>query len=228
MNLSNSTKSILMLTTAALMSNAGAQSLEADYPLLTDLADATGNHGDMILQGNPGPPAPPSTGMPLCTNGIYISLIDGQDIQTPILNNFTLDSFIFIVDFNITELPDANDSPPRQPVIMGGWLSRFIGLYTDFAGTIGIKHNNSNYEWSSTSVVEGQWYTGELRYNDGQVDVFIDGQHVMTRTVGPLMDFQGDHNVTITDFSEGNAFYGCIRDLMVIYDADTIMTGNFE
>ena len=228
MKLSNSTKSILFFASAVLTCGAQAQSLEADYPLFDDLADATGNHGDVILQGNPAPPTPPSPGVPVCTNGIYVNLVDGQDVRTPILNNFTLDSFIFILDFNVTEFPDANGGRPRMPILMGGNLSRFLGLYVDSGGFIGIKHNNSNYEWSTTAVLEGLWYTAELQYNEGLASVFIDGQHAMTWDVGPLADFQSDHLVTVTDYSEGNVLFGCVREVMVVYDADTIMTGNFE
>jgi hypothetical protein len=195
-----------------------AQRIEADYPLAINLADTTGQNDNVFLQGNNTPPASPGNGNPLCSNGIYLSDPDGQNIQTPILSEFNINRFQVLIDFNIMLLPDVNASRPRMPVLMGGNFARWLGVYVDSSGLLGIKHNNFNYAWSVTNftVSEGVWYQAELNYNNGSVDLYIDQTLLLSEQVGSLNTFNDDHNFTVTDFSEGNTFYGCIKNLTVV------------
>lgn len=208
-----------------------AQEIEviADYPLIENLTDQTGINGEVILQGNPLAPLPPSAGIELCSNNIYLSNVDGQDIQTPYLQNFDLSNFQVELDFKITEFPDALSVRPRNPIIMGGWLARWLGIYVDSSGILGIKHNNSNYSWSTTSINQvDTWYSARLRYSNETADLYLDDQLIFTENVGPLTDWESDHNFTITDFSEGNPANGCIRNLVISSTPDIIYENSFE
>jgi hypothetical protein len=220
---------ILLIVSFAVYS----QELEllAEYPLIDNLVDVTGNNSDVFLEGNPTPPTPPSIGTALCSNGIYITDPDGQNIQTPIMPTFDIRNFIIEVDFNVTELPAANAPRPRMPVIMGSKYARWLGIYIDSTGNLGFKFNNdvSNYRWSNTAITgAGIWYSAEISYNNGLVELFLEDQLILTENVGPLNTFQNTFNFTVTDFSEGNPFNGCIRNLKISTTPDLIFRDYFE
>src|SRR5690606_6620911 len=72
---------VALLATLALTAPLSAQTVQAHYPLLTDLLDATGSYGPVLLSGNPTPPGMPANGV--CVNGIYSYNSGGQDVRTP-------------------------------------------------------------------------------------------------------------------------------------------------
>lgn len=219
-----------LMVVIAMQSN--AQRIEADYPFLNDLLDSTAQNTATFLEGNPGLPDMPANGIPLCSNGIYIIEPDGQNIQTPYLSDFNINRFQVLIDFNITQLPAINAPRPRMPVVMGGKFARWLGIYLDSSGVIGVKFNNdvNNYIWSSENfnAIEGVWYQAELNYNNGLVSLYVDQALMLTAEVGTLVTFNDDHNFTITDFSEGNPFYGCIRNLTITSFDDLIFKSRFE
>jgi Concanavalin A-like lectin/glucanases superfamily len=189
--------------------------LQAYYPLLTDLLDVTTNYGPVSLLGNP-PPAAPNNGV--CVNGIYFYNSGGQDVQTPLLTSLDTTDFEIDVDFNITALPSF-----QAPVIMGGHLWRWLGIYLQSNGTIGIKYNNSNLTWSSTVVTTGVWYSAQLKFEAGITQLFLNGSLVHQATVGPLSD-GNNKNITTNDYSNGLAFNGCIRNLLVLNNTTIVAT----
>jgi len=194
-----------------------AQKLIADYPLLSDLKDATSNNGPVTLKGNPTPPAAPANGV--CHNGKYWYATNGQDIRTPNLSSLNSTDFMFEIEFRLTALPT---STLGFPVIMAGNGWRWIGIYVSGSGAVGLKYNNSNHVWSKTILKAGQWYSAVVMYDSGACKLYIDGLVAYSATL-PTLNTGSNLNFTTNDFSNGRAFYGCIRRFRIYNDAH--MTG---
>jgi hypothetical protein len=205
---------LLALATLSIPSALPGQQLLAYYPLASDLLDATNTYGPVSLLGSP-PPSPPNGGV--CVNGIYY-FSGGQDVRTPLLTALDTTDFEIDVEFNITAMPTS-----PGPVIMGGDLWRWLGIYLQANGTVGIKHNNSNLAWSTTTLSTGQWYSASLKYERGTAALFVGGSLVQFVTVGPLSD-GNNRNITTNDFSNGRAFNGCIRNLLVFNNTTLLAT----
>ena len=190
----------------------------AFYPLLTDLLDATAANGPVALTGNGVPaPNPPNDGV--CHNGVYyFSAGGGQNIQTPLMPNLNTADFQVNVEFTLTAMP-LNIAP----VLMGGNSYRWLGIYMQSNGTVGIKHNNSNLAWSTTTLSTGVWYSAGLRYENGTAELYINGAQVLQVAVGPLND-GNNKNFTTNDFSNGRALNGCIKNLLVVNDPSAVAT----
>lgn len=188
---------------------------QAIYPLQTDLLDATNTYGPISLLGTT-PPNPPANGV--CTNGIYLfsGTPNGQDVRTPVITSLDTNDFQVDVEFSITQL-----GPNNRPVLMGGHLWRWLGIYVQPSGTVGLKHNNSNYAWSTTTLAAGTWYSGTIKFEAGTVELYIDGDLVLQATVGTLSTGNAttdNRNFTTSDFSNGAASFGCIRNLRIYND----------
>ncbi len=189
---------------------------QAIYPLQTDLDDSTGNYGPISLLGTP-PPNPPANGV--CTNGLYLfgGAPGGVDVRTPVITTLDTNDFQFDVEFSITQL-----GPFNRPVLMGGHLWRWLGIYVQPSGVVGLKHNNSNYAWSTTTtLVTGTWYTGTVKFEAGTVELYINGTLALQASVGPLSTGNAttdNRNFTTSDFSNGAASYGCVRNIRIYND----------
>jgi hypothetical protein len=227
----------LTVFTLVLMNNfiteVRAQPIEviADYPLILNLTDSTGNFNDVFVEGNPVSPTLPTAGSPLCSNGIYVIEPNGQNIQTPIMSRLDITNFEIEVEFNVTLLPSASAARPRMPIIMGSKFARWLGIYIDSNGNMGFKHNNdvNNYVWSSTAISGiGVWNSSRITYSKGDVDLYLNNQLILSQNVGPLNTFQNTFNFTVTDFSEGNPFHGCIRNLVISTSPINIFKSGFE
>ncbi|MEO6596421.1 MAG: LamG-like jellyroll fold domain-containing protein [Planctomycetota bacterium] len=195
------------MTTSALT----AQIPQAIYPLLADLFDATSMYGPVTLTGNPTPPAPPANGV--CVNGIYSLSPGGQDVRTPAIATLTTTDFQIEVEFSIAALPAF-----RAPVLMAGNGWRWIGIYVQANGTVGLKYNNSLFTWSTTTLTTGTWYAAVIKYDSGNVELFINGVLIHQATLGTLTD-GNNKNFTTNDFSNGSSHNGCIRNLVISNDA---------
>lgn len=215
--LANCTASLLVVVGATASLAAQTQVL-AHYPLLTDLLDATGAQGPMTLLGYSGAPAPLPPNNGVYHNGQYYFSPGGQDIRTPILSALNTADFQVNVEFNLTALPATS-----APVLMGGNSYRWLGIYVQANGTIGIKHNNSNLAWSTTTVTTGVWYSAGLRYEAGNAELFLNGTSVLQAVVGVLND-GNNKNFTTNDFSNARALNGWIRNLLVVNDPSPVAT----
>ncbi|MFK8010410.1 MAG: hypothetical protein AB8B80_00120 [Marinicellaceae bacterium] len=222
---------VVGVLTVSTYSQAQLQEVIADYPLIEDLVDITGNNNDVFLEGNPNTPSLPTSGTSLCSNGIYIIDPDGQNIETPIMPFFDINNFTIEVDFKVTQLPGANDLRPRMPIIMGSRFARWLGIYIDSSGVMGFKFNNdvNNYRWSNTSLPNlDDWYSSKISYVNGDVELYLNDILILTDKLPPLNTFQNTFNFSVTDFSEGNPLNGCIRNLIISSTPDVVFKSSFE
>ena len=210
-----------MLRTAAIgavvalfASSLSAQTLLAEYELLSDLKDKTAKNGPVQLTGNPTPPSAPSNGV--CHNGIYRYAANGQDIRTPIISGFDATDFMVEVEFRLAALPTGS---PGAPVLMGGNSYRWIGIYVSPTGVIGMKYNNSILTWSTTTLKLKTWYSAVLMYDKGSCKLMLDGVVVHAPKL-PALNTGNNENFTTNDFSNGRPHNGCIRRLRIWKDAN--------
>ena len=221
---------ILSVLLISIQTDAQPQQVVAEYPLLTSLEDSTGINNDIFLEGNPELPALPSKEVSLCSNGIYLVDENGQDIITPIMPFLDINNFTIEVEFNINQLPSPTAPRPRMPIIMGSKFARWLGIYINSEGVMGYKFNNdvNNYRWSNTVITnQDDWYSSKISYVNGRVELYLDDQLILTDDIPPLNTFQNTFNFTITDFSEGNSFNGCIRNLVISTDV-VIFKNSFD
>ncbi|MCU0866874.1 MAG: LamG domain-containing protein [Planctomycetes bacterium] len=183
---------------------------QAVYPLLTDQLDATANYGPIALLGNPTPPNPPANGV--CVNGTYQASPNGQDVRTPVISTLNTSDFEFGVEFSLAALPAG-----VAPVLMGGNSFRWLGIYVQSSGILGLKHNNANLIWSTTTVATGTWYSATVKYENGNVELYLDGLPVLQQTIG-VLNTSTNLNFTTNDFSNGRSHNGCIRNLVIAND----------
>lgn len=196
------------------------EELEASYPLLTDLADATATYGDVELLGFGGNvPDPPDQGV--CSPGAYFNegSETGQDIRTPQITGLTTTDFQLDVDYKLTTIPDT-EFDEGGPIVMGGFLWRWIGIFvTDLTngGKLAVKHSNSELVVSDVAADAGIWHSASLRYEEGEVELEIDGEVIVAATIGDL-DTGDDLDFSVNDASLGLALNGCIRNLRLVND----------
>lgn len=201
---------LVLLAAFAAAPLAAQLQVQAYYPLISDLNDATNTYGPVMLTGQSTPPSPPANGV--CVNGIYFYNTNGQDVRTPLITSLNTNDLQVDVEFQIAALPAV-----RAPVFMCGHSYRWLGIYVDANGTIGFKHNNSNHAWSSTTVTTGNWYLGSLRYENGVCELHLNGRMVLQVQVGPL-NTSTNLNFTTNDFSNGLSHNGCIRNVVISND----------
>lgn len=183
--------------------------LLAWYPLFSDLVDYSGTLDEMSLLGNPDPPANPEVGSPLCQNGVYYLSEGGQDIRTPTISTLDASDFDIQVEFKITELPTF-----RAPIIVGGVMYRWIAIYVDSSGTMGSKYSGNVYNWTTTTIDPGVWYTAKLKFESGRLQMYLDGVLIQDITADALIT--GGNLLFVTnDYSNGAALNGCIRNLII-------------
>jgi hypothetical protein len=198
-----------MLLPLALAQFAPAQAtVQASYPLLTNLIDATGNFGPALLLGPTTPPSPPANGV--CVNGIYGPQLPGQDVRTPAITTLTPADFELRLEFRMTGFPASGTAP----ILMCGPNARWIGFQVQPNGTFGLKYNNYTLLWSSATVALGTWYSAVLKYETGTVQLFLDGLLVLQQNV-PALAAGGDFVFTTNDFSIGRNHNGCLRNFVV-------------
>jgi len=146
-------------------------------------------------------------------NGIYSLSPGGQDVRTPVLLALNQNDFQIDVEFIIAALPTASIAS----IFMGGHSYRWIGIYLQASGIVGMKHNNSNLAWSTTTLSTGKWYVGSIKYEAGTAELHINGQNVLTVLVGPL-NTGNNLNFTTNDFSNARNHNGCIRNVGIWND----------
>ncbi len=162
----------------------------------------------------------------MCQNGIYIISPDGQSIQTPVLNNFDLSNFEVELEFKVTALP--SNPFGYSSVIMGGKFSRFIGIIVNNQNQVGLKFNNSNTVFSSSTYMLDTFHKGRIKYDYGVTELFLDDALIMTQNLPPLQPFLNDFEFTTTDFNNGQPFAGCIKNLVISSTKQSIFESGFE
>ncbi len=206
---------VLFSITSKQAISGGTTTLLASYPLLSNTADASGNFGNISLSGND---VPPTVSNGVCLNGIYILVAGGQNATTPNISTLTPTDFNFSVDFNVS----AYNPSLGSPIIMGGNAWRWGGIYLNPAGQIGVKYNNSYTVFSNTTVPTGGWHNAVLTYNGSTLQLFYDGNVVVSTSVASLTT-GANYNFQPTDYSNARAFNGCIRNLQ-IYNGNVNVT----
>lgn len=179
---------------------------QANYPLLTDLADTTLTYADVALTGTATGPA-----QGVCADGVYAAA-GGSDIRTPNIGTLDTDDFQLEVDFQV-----AAFGAPARPILIGGDGWRWIGFQVQLDGTLGILHNNANSVWSTTVITLGTYYTGMIKYELGEVELWLDGNLILSDTIGPLTT-GNDHCFTCNNWSNGSNHNGCLRNLVISND----------
>ena len=186
---------------------AAAQDVQASYPLTMDLADATANYGPVTLTG--GATGPTANGV--CVNGVY-ALAGGQDVRTPNIGTLNEDDFQLEIEFQVAAFA-AND----RPIFVGGNGWRWIGFQIQSDGTFGVLHNNAMDVWSTSMVTVGTWHSAVIKYEEPDVELWLDGTMVLQETIGDL-DTGNDLDFTTNNYSNGTNHNGCIRNLVISND----------
>ncbi|MCB0844311.1 MAG: T9SS type A sorting domain-containing protein [Bacteroidetes bacterium] len=177
-------------------------SVIAHYPLLTDTEDATGNYDPVKLENS-------FLVGGACSDGRYST----SNIATPTLSELDFDRFAISGRFNT---PVAIE----QPVIMGGNLGRWLGVYLKADSTIEVKYNNANILNCGVTYTPNEWHHFTLSYSrDSQKAwLFIDSLQACEVSFD-LADF-GDKNFSVSDFSNGKTFWGCIQDITIYEEVE--------
>ncbi|HEX5052976.1 MAG TPA: LamG-like jellyroll fold domain-containing protein [Planctomycetota bacterium] len=221
---SRTSAAVALLAALSTSGALSAQITQANYPLIVDLLDSTAAYGPIALtaNGSATPPAPPNgSGNGVCHDGTYFySVGGGQNIQSPVISTLDQNDFQIEVDFNLTALP----SPYNRPILMGGNGWRWIGLYANTSGTLGVLYNNASYTWSTTTVTPGTWYSAAIKYEGGFVELYLNGTLIHSANLGPL-NTNNNFNFTTNNFSNGTALNGCIRHLVI--SNDTTLSGTY-
>jgi len=180
------------------------QTLLADYPILTNLVDATGNNLDYTL--TPGISAP--------SNGICQTGGNTDYGLSPVIANFDPTSFQIELDFKANNIPGPIN---WTPIVIGGVSYRWIGLYWNYNGKLGFIYNNGNYTETAGNVVPGNWYTAVLKYKNNSICIELDGVIVYQNCINTL-EHAGDFNFSTKNFGTSSVIDGCFRNLKISSD----------
>ena len=210
---------LTLLGTIIMQGTATTQNILADFPLIEHLSDITGENSDVSVVGNPDPPAMPSTGNPLCTNGVYIYENNGQHIQSPDIKNFNQDDFAVSIDFRLADFTWTSPYDPSftigRPILVGGDLYRWLIVGVDLNGAVTLGFNNIRIVEISTKLLNlDQWYNCLVKYKNGDIELIIDDEMFFSGTIGPLET--GNHyDFSTTNFAFGANLQGCWKSLAV-------------
>ena len=154
-------------------------SLLADYPFISDLADATGNYGDAYAQN-----APFQNGG-IYLNGIYQGSGDPNlyNLYTDDISSFNTNDFIIKLDFK-SDVSTYND------ILLCGSSWRWLQVFVDSNGKLKMYAVDvTNYYLTidtNFTVNANTWYSLGIAYTDSnhQLKVYIDNNLVKTEDLG--------------------------------------------
>lgn len=188
--------------------------LPAFYPLYDDLADELGNAYNGYVTGSITPPSP---GNPIC---IPEGLSYTHHFSTASFQSMDGTGFKFSTEFKLNEY--STNSFGGDPILIMSISFRWIGIFTDPDGKIGISYLNSNYPRSTTTVNLDQWYKAELVYDNGTAYLYLDDVLIQTHYIGvleypgyPFEDNLHATNLVTGNGSNGTYLKGCIRNVRV-------------
>lgn len=177
-----------------------AQTLLVNYPLTTNLNPIAGGFGPMTVSGPL--TLPPSA---ICQTTPYP---DG--VLTPNIGTINTNSFQVEIEFNLNSLPSTVNG---RSVIVGGSGWRWIGVHVNNTGKVGVLYNNSNFIWSAGSIIAPPtWYQVKLQYDNTHVVLYINNVLVIDQCI-PLLVTGNNLNFCTSNYSNGAALNGCIRNL---------------
>ncbi|MFT4661642.1 MAG: hypothetical protein ACI8XB_001920 [Patiriisocius sp.] len=189
----------------SLFNLANAQTLLANYPVLTNLVDATGNNSDYTL----------TAGMLAPSNGICQTGGFSTDYGlSPNIANFDPTSFQIEVEFNPNNIPGPVN---WTTIVVGGNSYRWIGLNWNYNGKLGFTYNNGNYTETAGDVVPGNWHTAILKYKNNSICIELDGVIVYQNCIDTLIH-AGNFNFSSRNFSTGTVIDGCFKNLKISSD----------
>lgn len=199
----------LVLFTLSLTTSALAQDPIAHYPLLSNAADATGLHSDMVLENCPFY----GFGQGVYCNGVYGDFT----CQTPVMADMSRQTLTFTAEFKI-----ENYHANIMPVIYLGRSWRTLGFMIDPEGYGGLATGNgsSTFLPSTTIVTLDEWHTARISWN-GEMQIatcYLDGELIMIGEREAISE-SVDMRITTNNYANGDCFEGLFRNLK-IYNTD--------
>lgn len=186
--------------------------LKADYPLISNGVDLTGNYGPM------------SYGNHVFEDSSILSkgcrLNDTCLIETPPIDAMNDQAFAFRIEFKIKSYGGA--------IMQAGKGYRYLGLATTGAGKFGMKTGSQKEEIFATSLNLNEWYSATAIHNtaDSVTEVYLNDKLITTKK--QYLDHPIDDNVISNiDFSRGYAFSGHLRNFKV-YSTDELLPSSNE
>jgi hypothetical protein len=152
---------------------------------------------------------------PFTNGGVYCNGIyhdggnpDGASVDTPTLPELDFDGFIMAVDFMaVTNL--------TSPILVGGGLWRWGGVYTRSDGTIGLFLNDTGPYPGSVAYTTGVWHEVVFVYtaSNTTAEIYLDGKLAGQRVA--VMNHHDDQDIHNTHYGNGMTFKGFLRNLRV-------------
>lgn len=188
----------------------------ANYPLLSDGIDITGNNDAMTLINTPF-----RNGGIYC-NGIYASNSspDFCKASTPDIKNFNFNSFTVSVDFYV-------NAYKMQPVFVCGNSYRWIGFYLQPDSTVNLYYNNTNFLNSTTHYNLNQWHKAQVSYDGTIAKFYLDYTEANEKDI-QLVYTTSENQLGIINYAFGQVFNGYIRNLTVSNKPITNVSTVFE
>ncbi len=180
-------------------------SLMANYPLTENGVDISGQNDSLYLNNvtfqNGG----------AYSNGIYAGNdTTGSEIITPPFTTFDYDNFTVYLDFKIETYPEN-----REPIIIGGYLWRWIGAYVDGDKLAFMANDFSLYEITDKSIPLNQWNKLRISFKkeDDKCSLFLNDSLVSDYTI--LEFSSGDDSRFVNNHGgSGNTFKGYWKNLV--------------
>lgn len=214
-------KAITLLLFIAMSLPALAQSpkLLAHYPLLNNAAEKSNRAQTAQL-----------VNAPFTSDGIYLAgnygSYDANDTQGNLASfhipNFNLQDFAVAVKFKTVE---SNSYSETLNILSLSRGCRHLNIYTNSNDQLGLQLNNGDItEYSEIYTHPEQWYKILCSYQASSqtTKLYVNGSLVLTMK-GRIDDTHcgSANDFSTTDFSNGNAFKGYLKDLKVYNRAIT-------
>jgi hypothetical protein len=176
----------------------------ARYPLVNDLADATGHHAPAHAANAPFVP-----GKGLFCNGQYIQATpDGCDVQTPALSDLDFSAFTISVHFYVPRGVSRGG-----PIFTGGPGYRWVSYELEDGGAVALDVNSRQAARCSVKYRQGVWHEATITYDGRIVTLYLDG--VPGCQVESALQTGNEKTILLTNFGSATTFYGVARELTV-------------
>jgi hypothetical protein len=174
------------------------------YPLTNDAQDCLGAYDPMTLVNTP------FTNGGIYCNGMYQfgGDPDRSAAGTPSLAALDFNGFIMAVDFMAVTNVTA-------PIIVGGGLWRWGGIYLRSDGMVGMLVNDAGPYPSSTAYSTGVWHEAAFVFSatNNTAEIYVDGRLADRRAV--VLNHHDDRDIHNAHYGNGATFKGYLRNLRV-------------